>query len=338
MIDTWYNDNDPFVAQWLRNLIAAGGLPDGAVNENPIQEVQTKDCLPTSHFFAGIGGWAYALNLAGWPQDRPVWTGSCPCQPFSVAGRRGGTTDERHLWPEWFRLIKECRPPTIFGEQVASKDGYAWFDIVQADLESLGYACGMVVSPAAGYGAPHIRHRIYFVADTESGRVGFGLQGERKAQPTGTSTVGTMADADGGDSSPEGIQRGREHGQQPQDSGTTRRLANTSRQRRQQNPRGAFGYEETNGRTRRDEGQPNSDYEPSSYGTHGFWADADWLPCTDGKARPTQPGLFPLVDGLPIAVDGLGPISRVGTLRGAGNAIVPQAAAAFIRAYMKLTR
>ena len=263
-MSTWYNDNDPFVVQWLRNLISVGHLPEGLVGEQSIVDVKPEDCAATSHFFAGIGGWAYALWLAGWPNDRPVWTGSCPCQPFSVAGRRGGTTDERHLWPEWFRLIKECRPPTIFGEQVASKDGYAWFDIVQADLESLGYACGMVVSPAAGYGAPHIRHRIYFVADARS-------------------------------------------------------------ERRQQDPRGTSGDEETDGRTGRDGGQPNSDYEPSSYGTHGFWADADWLPCTDGKARATQPGLFPLAHGVP---------SRVGRLRAYGNAIVPPQAAEFVKAYM----
>ena len=331
MTDVWYNDNDPFVAQWLRNLIAAGHLLEGVVDERPIQQIREEDleAEPQAHFFAGIGGWALALRLAGWPENRGVWTGSCPCQPFSVAGKREGLSDERHLWPEWFRLIKKCRPPTIFGEQVASKDGYSWFDIVQADLEGLGYACGMVVSPAAGYGAPHIRHRIYFVADTKGRRVGLGLQGEREAQPTGPGTTGLMADADGWDASTEGIQRGREHRQRPQDSGTTGRLANTSRQRRQQNPRGAFGYEETDGRTRRDGGQPNSDYEPSSYGTHGFWADADWLLCTDGKARPTQPGLFPLAHGVP---------SRVGRLRAYGNAIVPPQAAEFIRAYMELAR
>ena len=61
----------------------------------------------------------------------------------------------------------------------------------------------------------------------------------------------------------------------------------------------------------------------------------EWLPCADGKARPTQPGLQPLVTGLPTAVDGCGPIGRVGTLRGAGNSIVPELAALFIRAYME---
>jgi len=104
-----YNENDAYPAQWLRNLISAGHLPDGTVDERSIVDLQPEDCQETAHFFAGIGGWALALRQAGWPDDRPVWTGSCPCQPFSVAGKRGGTDDPRHLWPEWFRLIRVGR-------------------------------------------------------------------------------------------------------------------------------------------------------------------------------------------------------------------------------------
>src|SRR3990167_8310376 len=116
----YYNDNEPFVAAWLRNLIAAGHLPAGDVDERPIQAVQPDDLrgYTQCHFFAGIGGWALALELAEWG-DRPVWSGSCPCQPFSAAGKGKAGADERHLWPEWFRLIRECRPERIFGEQVA---------------------------------------------------------------------------------------------------------------------------------------------------------------------------------------------------------------------------
>src|SRR3990167_9566769 len=129
----WCNDVEPFVVEWVRRLITAHHLPPGTVDPRPIQEIRPHELrgYDQCHFFAGIGGWPLALRLAGW--DWPVWTGSCPCQPFSVAGKRGGTNDPRHLWPEWFRLIKECLPVTIFGEQVASRDGYAWFDAVQAD-------------------------------------------------------------------------------------------------------------------------------------------------------------------------------------------------------------
>src|SRR3990170_7230944 len=164
-----YNENDAYPAQWLRNLISAGHLPDGTVDERSIVDLQPEDCQETAHFFAGIGGWALALRQAGWPDDRPVWTGSCPCQPFSAAGKRGGTDDPRHLWPDWFRLIRECRPPVVFGEQVASKNGLAWLDLVYADLEGAGYAVAAVDLCAASVGAPHIRQRLYFVAHAESG-------------------------------------------------------------------------------------------------------------------------------------------------------------------------
>lgn len=168
----YYNENDPKAAAWLRELIKSGLIAGGEVDERLIKEVQPDDLrgFHQAHFFAGIGGWSYALRLAGWPDDKPVWTGSCPCQPFSVAGKKKGRADDRHLWPEWFRLIAKSKPGVIFGEQVAGKHGIAWFDDVSADLESEGYATGPVVFPACGVGAPHRRERIWFVADTDRGR------------------------------------------------------------------------------------------------------------------------------------------------------------------------
>jgi DNA (cytosine-5)-methyltransferase 1 len=175
-----YNELDAYAAQWLGNLSAAGHIASGAVDTRSIREVKPDDVRHATQFhaFAGIGAWSHALRLAGWPDDRPVWTGSCPCQPFSVAGRRKGTDDERHLWPEWHRLIAECLPPVVFGEQVASADGRAWLDAVRADLEALGYAVGAADCCAAGVGAPHIRQRLYFgavrLADAGEGRRGRG--------------------------------------------------------------------------------------------------------------------------------------------------------------------
>ena len=121
----YYNELDPYAAQWLRNLIAARHIAPGVVDERSIEEVSADDLkgFTQCHFFAGIGGWALAARLAGWADDEPLWTGSCPCQPFSAAGKRGGTDDERHLWPVFFKLIKECRPSAVAGEQVASKLG-----------------------------------------------------------------------------------------------------------------------------------------------------------------------------------------------------------------------
>ena len=162
----YYNEIDPFAAAWLRELIRCGHIAFGDVDDRSIEDVDPKDLsgYTQCHFFAGIGVWSYALRQAGWPDDRPVWTGSCPCQPFSVAGRKRGTTDARHLWPAFFRLIAECRPNVCFGEQVASCDGLSWFDLVSTDLEGAGYACGAVDTCAAGFGAPHIRQRLYWVA------------------------------------------------------------------------------------------------------------------------------------------------------------------------------
>ena len=170
----YYNDNDPFAARWLRNLVSAGLLSAGDVDDRSIKEVSPDDLkgYEQCHFFAGIGGWPYALGLAGWPVDRPVWTGSCPCQPLSGAGQHKGHADERHVWPAFFGLIAECRPLCIFGEQSASKDGREWLSGVRADLETLGYACGGADLPAAGVAAPHVRSRLYWVADAEGQQMG----------------------------------------------------------------------------------------------------------------------------------------------------------------------
>jgi len=168
----YYNEFDPYAAQWLRNLIDAGHIAKGEVDTRSIKDVNASDLsgYVQCHFFAGLGGWSHALRLAGWPEDRPVWTGSCPCQPFSAAGTQKGTADDRHLWPVWFNLIRECRPGVVFGEQVEAAINHGWLDLVQSDLESEGYACGAVGIPAAGVQAPHIRQRLWFVADTQRQR------------------------------------------------------------------------------------------------------------------------------------------------------------------------
>jgi DNA (cytosine-5)-methyltransferase 1 len=165
-----YNEIDPYAAQWTRNLIAAGHVAPGVVDERSITELRPAELLGDGqrHFFAGIAVWSYALRLAGWPDGRAVWTGSCPCQPFSAAGKRGGFDDERHLWPVWFGLIRECRPDVVLMEQVASPGGLEWFDVVSADLESEGYAVGAIDTCAAGVGAPHIRQRLYCNVPTGS--------------------------------------------------------------------------------------------------------------------------------------------------------------------------
>jgi DNA (cytosine-5)-methyltransferase 1 len=151
-MSAFYNECDPYAAQWLRNLIAAGHIAPGVVDERDIRDIRPEELFDYDqcHFFAGVGIWPYALRRAGWADDRPIWTGSCPCQPFSAAGRAGGFADERHLWPHWHHLIRECRPPVVAGEQVASKDGLGWLDLVSADMEGTGYAFGASDLCAAG--------------------------------------------------------------------------------------------------------------------------------------------------------------------------------------------
>jgi len=166
MTRAYYNEHDPHAAEWLRNLIAAGLIASGDVDERSICDVPATDLAGYGqcHFFAGIGGWSLALRLAGVPDDCPVWTGSCPCQPFSSAGKGEGVADARHLWPVFAALIAQCRPERVFGEQVASAIGHGWLDGVQTDLEAEGYACGAAVLGAHSVGAPHIRRRLYWGA------------------------------------------------------------------------------------------------------------------------------------------------------------------------------
>lgn len=215
----YYNEIEPYCAAWLRSLMTAGHIPAGEVDERSIVDVRPADLrgFGQCHWFAGLAGWACALRLAGWPDDRECWTGSCPCQPFSAAGRRGGFSDERHLWPAWFRLIAECRPVAIFGEQVGGRGGMAWFDAVCDDLEGCGYAVGAVDFPACGAGAPHIRNRLWWVADAaepgrDARRAG-GADGRAAPEPGRLRDAGGLADADQSHAGTEGLQRRGQFGQ-----------------------------------------------------------------------------------------------------------------------------
>lgn len=204
----YYNEFDPYAAQWLRNLIAAGHIAPGDVDERSIVDVQPSDLegYTQCHFFAGIGGWSLAARLAGWPDDRELWTGSCPCQPFSVAGKQAGQSDERHLWPIFAALISAQRPGVVMGEQVAAAVGKHWLDGVHSDLEAIGYSVGATVVPACAVDAPHRRDRLWFVANTKRARSlpspharihrGQEGAGARHVKPVGHSSAGNVAHAD----------------------------------------------------------------------------------------------------------------------------------------------
>ena len=357
----YYNENDPFAAQWLRNLIAANLIPSGFVDERSILDVKPNDLVnyDQCHFFAGIGGWSRALQIAAWPVHRKVWTGSCPCQPFSAAGQGVGFADERHLWPAWFHLIEQCAPEQIFGEQVASKAGLEWFDLVRTDLESAAYSVACADLCAAGVGAPHIRQRLWFVGHAESGERRLSVRPQRREdfEFTRTSEARGVADAvrsrarnasrqSLGAEAAADEKNGGLSGQRLRigEQGSALQLAFTKEQqfdrrgdtqtRRREfaddcelGDTGSTGLQkrERNGRVQREALESFEGKAVVGRGNVGAWTDLDWLPCTDGKARPVESGAFPLAHGIP---------GRVGRLRAYGNAIVPQVAAEFIAAYM----
>jgi DNA (cytosine-5)-methyltransferase 1 len=162
----YYNENDKFAAAWLRNLMEAGHIASGVVDDRSIEDVQSEELkeFKQVHLFAGIGGWSLAARMANWSDERQLWTGSCPCQPFSYAGKKQTTNDKRHLWPHMFRLIAGCRPDIVVGEQVASSHALSWLDGIFSDLESKNYTCWAADICAASVGAPHIRQRLWWVS------------------------------------------------------------------------------------------------------------------------------------------------------------------------------
>jgi len=266
MTDALYNEIEPYPAAWLRNLIAADHIPPGHVDERSIADLTANDVSDRAqvHFFAGIGGWNHALELAGWPAARPVWTGSCPCQPFSQAGKQKGASDERHLWPEMRRLIAECQPPVVFGEQVASKLGRDWLAGVRADLEALGYAVGSADLCAAGIGAPHIRQRLFWGA-------------VRLADAPGTR-----------------LEVGKRNGGIYRDA----RIAKQGRAAELRGAESGVADADSSRRSARCDAAPPAGYRHTAWSES--WAGI-WHDCFDGKRRriPFEPELFPLAHGIP---------------------------------------
>lgn len=345
----YYNEIDPFCAQWLASLMQQNLIPQGDIDTRDIRDVRPADLesYTQCHFFAGIGGWPLALRLATVGADVPLWTGSCPCQPFSQAGRRRGFDDERHLWPHWHWLIAQRRPAIVFGEQVASAS--EWLGLVRGDLEALDYAVGAMPVEAASAGADHLRDRFWFVGhDTRNGwgkrRPEYEIRSWRPAPPC-ASGVGL---ADANDARLQGRPLSAEGADQwplgPDG------VANTDQSERRISDEQSTGQQpppecDPSARDSRDladslcdgdgSGSATSDRaEETSIGIDGRLPRAgtssrlngetsEWVIGADGKARRVKPGVRLLVDGFP---------NRVGLLRGFGNAIDPRPAAAFVAA------
>lgn len=304
----YYNEIDPNAANWLRWLIDHNHIAPGFVDTRSITELQPDDLTGYTqvHFFAGIGGWSLAARLAGWPDERPLWTGSCPCQPFSVAGKGAGTADERHLWPDFHRLIRACRPTVVMGEQVAGAAGYGWFDGVAADLARENYASRYVDIPACAVDAPHIRSRLYWIAVEHPARIG---RGEGRPEPEFRSGRAAVAGADAPEplATPQSQHGGRDEPRRGSQGRAADGRADAG-SRDAGNLGNAIGarLEGQRGHGDRGAGWPQPD-RPTAAPNGSFWADAEWITCHDGKARRTQPGLPMLVDG---AAAGLADVLR----------------------------
>jgi DNA (cytosine-5)-methyltransferase 1 len=363
---TYYNENDAYVARWLCNLIEAGHLPKGDVDQRSIADVRPDDLRGycRCHFFAGAGGWPLALRQAGVPDELGyIWTGSPPCQPWSPAGKRRGFDDERHLWPVWFDLIRQCRPQRILGEQVSRAIAKGWLDLVCHDLESAGYAVGAVVLGAHSVGAPHKRQRLFWVADSlrageQPHARGVGAHergGQRPQSKTGRETETTehrrsthrVGNADGRrqfqgkERNIEDEGSGRLATRQP---GPSRDLGDADQQRLQPslgktriertgeepNPACIPGNAELLGSPAILElGGAEKEWRlleperPSD--SRGPWDNAEWLWCRDEKYRPVEPGTLPMAARVP---------ADVGKLRAYGNAVCVPAAQAFVETFM----
>lgn len=172
----YYNEKNQFCAQWLRNLIAAGQLPAGDVDERSIEEVTADDVAGyrQCHWFAGIGGWPLALRIAGVPETAEVWTGSPPCQDNSVAaavhGRRTGLRGERSgLAHKWLDLVGARQPALVYFENVP---GVApWLAEITGCLAGAGYSVAESERSSEGAGAPHQRRRVWLAAHRGGARL-----------------------------------------------------------------------------------------------------------------------------------------------------------------------
>jgi DNA (cytosine-5)-methyltransferase 1 len=362
----YFNEIEPFAAQWLGNL-----WPEATVDKRDIRDVQPRDVagFQRVHWFAGISGWEQALQLAGWPSDLPVWTASCPCQPLSCAGKRAGEKDERHLWPELYRLISERRPGIIFGEQVESSDGLEWLDGISLDLEELDYAVGPLDLPAASVGAPQRRQRFFWVGVASGydlgrlSRSAFGTkeESERSRQVNGDGCVVSrpagdvserVANAESGGFAVQRPARFTGNVRHTDEREPFGGLVDAAVLRRTRSNRASKQESGLGSRRNADRLEfTDSDRPRGERAADGRAAEAPWASevvyCRDDKYRrvAVEPGSFPLAYGIPRDLGRRIPelrsvarsarANRVGRLKGYGNAIVPAVAAVFIRAFIE---
>lgn len=334
--------------------------------------------MKCAHLFNGIGGFALAAHWMGWENvmhceidsfcnrvmnyhfpksvqhedikttDFTIWrgrinllTGGFPCQPYSTAGKRLGKDDDRHLWPEMLRAIREISPRWVVGENVrglVNWNGGMVFDEVQSDLETEGYEVTPFLLPAAGVGAPHRRDRIWFIAHSKSndatGESRCNNKGWQNSEGFGT----RLRDESGGDVPKRTITNAYSdvHTERLADGENKEKTAGSKGQNKQQSEReenrqwfwtesGADSKERFSSHPfefgQQKPGQPQRPLRTEKNPT----GKASWS--FDASRWPTQSPVCGGDDGLPEQLDSISFLDWYeGALKALGNAIVPQVA------------
>lgn len=182
----YYNENEPFCVEWLKNLIAAELIPAGDVDDRSIEQVQPNDLRGYDqwHFFAGISGWCRALSLVGLSSVPGICTGSPPCQDNSVAqsihGERQGLRGVRSgLAHQWLDLVGELQPGLVLFENVSGIK--KWQAEITGRLAGFGYSVAVRNLSAACAGAPNPRRRVWIAADRDGTRLAISRQARSPA-------------------------------------------------------------------------------------------------------------------------------------------------------------
>ena len=230
--------------------------------------------------------------------------GGFPCQPHSVAGKQKGAEDDRDLWPEMFRVVREVLPQWVIGENVPGLDDreFMALDGVLSDLESIGYAAIPFVIPACAVNRPHRRDRFWIVANRPMGDAQRPGPQIRQDQADGSRALRD-----------EGAPVGAASLGELQRNGA---VGDTRRDTRGRDPGTVHGTEG---------GSPEETRHGGILDGPTVASEGDFIRTFDGKYRRVKPGVCPLVDGLP---------GRVAQIRALGNSVVPQIPYAIGRSIM----
>ena len=250
-----------------------------------------------------------------WRGKIDILTGGFPCQPYSQAGKRKGKEDERHLWPEMLRAIREIQPSFVVGENVyglVNWNGGMVFDEVQSDLENEGYQVQPVILPACGINAPHRRDRVWFVANAQhNGNIRESRTNEKevkKKQVQQWNEIQRVEKSIGIRPEMESLITKTKRGS------VTRELQQGQKEGKSggQNSRNNASNTSSGRRIQNDKQQQSRKLE---------YAGTSW------ERFPTQPPICSRNDGLSDKLDGITfPKWRSESIKGYGNAIVPQVA------------